>query len=737
MTKRKDKIIVSLTTWKKRDKVAVKALEHFQNQSLKPDKIILWLSESEYGGQIPSHLQKCLDNQLVTEIRFDPGNTRCYKRWEVFKEYDQAYVIMIDDDYYYPEDYVESLYKAAKKTKLPCCYYEKTFDYIGTKRVEIEYEQGSIKNNLYPGFCCIPPGIIKADNELFDEKFVTLRDKYNPVSDDLWYSLWFKKQGIPVYGLKKWNNDEVKKFQIEDSQKEGLWESTNRKQIEGVSNVVRNFATLVDAIDDDQFITQLYPEFEFKKCSRKQDIDKDYESSVSIIMTAYKARRFIKQAIDSVYSQTYFKTHDKWELLIGVDDCEETLDYLKSLMNKYDHHLRVFMMNSNKGTYITSNTLLKISKYNWVIRFDSDDVLKNTTIEKLFKECPGYDCCVYRYTPVNEYMSNKEIAPVSNMYHNGSIFVKSSVIKQLGGYEPWPVSADAELIFCRIRKFFKVKCIEDPLLYYRIHHASLTHNAATNGKSEIRKTYNTIWKNRVYDKLSDAIIECETNTYQEVYANDQYLAVDVFDLNIDTKIKTVVYTCVLDGTVPPEIEKQDNVDYVCFSNVMIKSDSWKVVIIPSELYSLSSAIQKEIVKICPHKYLSEYDLSIYVEPDKLNKMFDFKLVPGKSVYMKGNDRGCIYKLAKRMLQDSKDSYSIRTHIFKYQQENYPSNNGLADTDIIIRLHNDNYCIKLMERWKSEVLRCSCTDQLSFNYCLWRVGDTGFNLISEQRKSILR
>lgn len=516
---KKDSIIVSFTTWKKRDKYAVKMLEKFQNQTVKPDKIILWLSKDEYNNKIPKHLQLCLDSGLLTDIKFVDGNTKCYKRWEVFKEYDNAYIILLDDDFYYPEDYIEKLYNAAKQYKCPCCYFEKTMDYINTKRVEIAYNSNSIKNYLYPGFCCIPPGIIKKDNELFSNKYIQLRDKYNPISDDLWFSLWFKKNKIKIHGIHHWLSSEVSKYQIDQTQDDGLWAQTNSKEINGVATVVRNFATLVDALGEKDLIHKLYPNFNIEKCSNKLEIDKCDKDTVSIIMTAYNAKKYIKDAIDSIYNQTYFKINNNWELLIGVDGCNDTLNYLKSIMKNYDNHLRIFMMDSNKGTYVTSNTLLTISKYNWVMRFDSDDILKSDAIEKLIIRSKGYDCCIYKYDIFNDndgITKNK----ISSSFANGTIFVKSDVIKYLGGYEPWPVAADAELIICRIKKFFKVNEINEPLFNYRVHNLSLSHNKFTNANTEIRKKYNNIWQNKNLTNINEAIIKCETNTYYEINRND-------------------------------------------------------------------------------------------------------------------------------------------------------------------------------------------------------------------------
>jgi hypothetical protein len=117
-------VYVNFTTWKKREMFVPTMLSHFSHQTFKPTKIICWLSISEYHHTIPQHVQECLDNHLLDEVRWVRGNTYCHKRWEAFKYYGDGYNLMIDDDLYYPEDYVETLlaYSLAYPRTVVCYY---------------------------------------------------------------------------------------------------------------------------------------------------------------------------------------------------------------------------------------------------------------------------------------------------------------------------------------------------------------------------------------------------------------------------------------------------------------------------------------------------------------------------------------------------------------------------------------------------------------------------------------
>lgn len=444
---------------------------------------------------------------------------------------------------------------------------------------------------------------------------------------------------------------------------------------------------------------------------------------VSICMTAYRAAKYIKQAIDSIYSQTYFTTNDNWELLIGVDGCKETLQYLQSIRKQYDNHLHVYMMDSNEGTYVTTNTLISISKYDYILRFDSDDILLEDAIETMYSNIGNNDLCRYKFITANESLEERKVGKI---YSVGSIFTKKSILLKFGCYKPWPCSADSELVRNRLESFCKIRYIDRPLFIYRTNPISLTHNGKTGMSTNLRKYYRNICKSEQFTNMSDAIIECKTNTYTEIFLDSDISSYQqkIKLGNINTKLKRVVYTCTIKN-LPIEIaNKQEGFDYICFTDQEIESDTWKIRPIPDELKKLDNNRMKEAIKICPHKYLPEYDFSIYVENDYdsissiLNLNIDLEY--DKTVYIKKGHSKCIYRDAPKYVAARKDdSHTIRCQIFRYQRAGYPIRYGTVKTNFIIRLHNSVSCIDLMNEWMKEILNGSYIEQLSFNYCVWK------------------
>lgn len=80
--------------------------------------------------------------------------------------------------------------------------------------------------------------------------------------------------------------------------------------------------------------------------------------------------------------------------------------------------------------------------------------------------------------------------------------------------------------------------------------------------------------------------------------------------------RIVCYTCITGGydkLKQPQVVTQD-VDYVCFTdNERLSSTVWQMRRIPDELKHLSDVKKQRIIKICPHRYLAEYDVSIWVD----------------------------------------------------------------------------------------------------------------------------
>lgn len=208
-------------------------------------------------------------------------------------------------------------------------------------------------------------------------------------------------------------------------------------------------------------------------------------------------------------------------------------------------------------------------------------------------------------------------------------------------------------------------------------------------------------------------------------ASDEKFVGDMLDLNIGLpKNKKVIYTCITnnyDNLIEDEFYLEDY-DYICFTNnENLKSNRWKIEKIPNTLSSLSPAKQARYIKTHPHIFLSNYELSVWID-GSIKILNDFSELINSSVIQipQHPNRNCIYKEAIAVIKQKKDTKeNVDKQIIKYHELGYPENYGLVQSNIIIRKHNDKNCIKLMEDWWNEIKNGSHRDQLSFNYVLWK------------------
>jgi len=255
-------IIVTMTTYPAREESVVKMLNHFKRQTLKPDLITLWLSETEYPKDIiPSHLKSFVDEGFV-ELHWTSANSYGSKRFEVEKLYNNAYVITVDDDFYYPETYIETIYINMILTNKICIYNSHYDDYEGFKfSIKLYGINDSLYVHIYAGLAGFPPYTFPI--QIFDKKSIEIRDKYYKTNEEIWI----------LSGLLS-NNDKIhsisnilfnfKNYHIENSQNVGL------KYINFKKNVIEYMTArmvLENNLSDN--FKKLYPKFNVHKIIKK------------------------------------------------------------------------------------------------------------------------------------------------------------------------------------------------------------------------------------------------------------------------------------------------------------------------------------------------------------------------------------------------------------------------------------------------------------------------------------
>tara|TARA_B100002019_G_scaffold284107_1_gene291327 strand:+ start:696 stop:1391 length:696 start_codon:yes stop_codon:yes gene_type:complete len=179
-------------------------------------------------------------------------------------------------------------------------------------------------------------------------------------------------------------------------------------------------------------------------------------------------------------------------------------------------------------------------------------------------------------------------------------------------------------------------------------------------------------------------------------------------------------------------------DFVCFTDSNIQSDFWDIrKVLP--LYEDSTRNARKY-KLLPHRFLPQYDISIWMDGNflirnDLNEMVDRYLSDKNFACHDHNNckldpRDCVYQEAEAILwlgkndpnKKFKDEPSVITkQIDGYFNEGYPQNNGLIVSGVLLRRHNEKDVVITMEKWWEQVKYGSKRDQLSFDYSVWKTG----------------
>ncbi|MEZ9628237.1 glycosyl transferase [Vibrio breoganii] len=232
-------LIVSLTTYDKRIHDVHLVIESIGKQSIKANRIILWLDESEFTkDSIPKALEMQVKRGL--EICFCE-NYRSYKKLiPTLSLYPSADIITVDDDIIYPYDMIEIMRK--EQLDNPDCV-------IANMTHKMSWENGKISpykewefdsDDFDSGYDVFPVGAggILYPSGVLSEVCtkVELFTKLAPEADDVWFkamSIINNKKSKKIKDTRKFTSRFIT---ISDSQDIGLYNhnlinSRNDKQI--------------------------------------------------------------------------------------------------------------------------------------------------------------------------------------------------------------------------------------------------------------------------------------------------------------------------------------------------------------------------------------------------------------------------------------------------------------------------------------------------------------------------
>jgi len=210
---------------------------------------------------------------------------------------------------------------------------------------------------------------------------------------------------------------------------------------------------------------------------------------ISIIVTAYNNTLYIKEALDSIIESC---GDVEYEILVGVDNCPKTLEYLNSIRGSLPNTVNILFFTNKVGTYIIRNTLASISKYDKLLFFDSDDVMRKILVPNVIKYLETYDYIRYGYMSFNGKLNlpkDGNLQLVKKHFHVGTFGINKEVFIGFNGFEPWICASDGEFYWRILSNNKKIKTLDIVGLFYRRHETNLTSDPNTGMNSPLRKSY--------------------------------------------------------------------------------------------------------------------------------------------------------------------------------------------------------------------------------------------------------
>lgn len=229
-------LVVSLTTFTKRIDDVYLCIESLLQQSLRPNRVLLWLAEEEFSSdfQLPAALLNQKNRGL--EIHYCKRDTGPYKKIiPTLQICPNDNIITVDDDVMYPVDMIDMLYRRHlqfPKSIVANVSHQLVRDKHGSivpyKQWPRGYKVNEPREDVYPvgiGGVLYPPNSL--DEMVKDE---SLFIKLSPNADDVWLKFMALKAGTLAVSVNDHRIWSKRNLMIEGSQQFALKRSNKSKK---------------------------------------------------------------------------------------------------------------------------------------------------------------------------------------------------------------------------------------------------------------------------------------------------------------------------------------------------------------------------------------------------------------------------------------------------------------------------------------------------------------------------
>lgn len=205
---------------------------------------------------------------------------------------------------------------------------------------------------------------------------------------------------------------------------------------------------------------------------------------VSVYVPSRNYGRFLREALDSVFAQTF----SDWELLIfdeGSDD--QTAAIAREYVTRAPDRVRLIEHQRPMGLRRCANEALDVARGEYIIRLDADDYFDPSALLVLvdyLDRHPRVGLVYPNWIYITEFgdvigverrkQIHDEVEVLDLPAHGACTMIRKRVLKAVGGYDTGFDSQDGHELWMKALHRFRPGNVQTPLFYYRKHADSMS-----------------------------------------------------------------------------------------------------------------------------------------------------------------------------------------------------------------------------------------------------------------------
>ena len=328
--KRTSQLIVSLTSYPPRIKTTAIAINTLLHQKVKPDRVILWLADSQFPQkekELPPELLNLTKYGLEIKWCKDLGSYK--KIVPALKEFPEDIIVTADDDIYYQEDWLESLYNA---------YLENPQNIYVKRAVKMHVDNGEIKaftsdvqekldvlpasfsNQLMSGSGCLFPPHSLHEDILDINNFLLLL----PTHDDiyLWAMAILKGTKIKVVDGFKAQMETIDGTNLSALCKRNAENNGGIRADEALKRICKRYSVILTKLKSEEKISVVIPTLQINKnifINLLSSLDKDLSvSEIIVIDNSCKGVEYNSPKLKVIIPDKNLFVNKSWNLGVNV-----------------------------------------------------------------------------------------------------------------------------------------------------------------------------------------------------------------------------------------------------------------------------------------------------------------------------------------------------------------------------------------------------------------------------------